>query len=239
MIQLLLEKGVNRDAQDRFGRTSVRLAVEHSKEEVLRLLLWMGADPGIPDSRGQTPLLWAAKKGNDKAVSLVLDKVTSGPRKEVQNGLPDEPDSESSGEARNESSSEVRKETSNEAAMVNGKPTDPAENEVTDKAKINHTDAKGRTGLLIAVEKGHDSVVKVLLDKGSPDLDVQNLMKKTALQLAAERGNSSLVKILLKKEAKQDLQDSLGRTALLLAAENGNNDVVEALLNGGSGSENI
>jgi ankyrin repeat protein len=64
----------------------------------------------------------------------------------------------------------------------------------------------------------HDNVVKLLLDKGWPeiDVDIQGKHKKTALHLAAKEDKPGLVKRLLLRKAKQDIKDEWGCTALLV-----------------------
>ncbi|OJD33069.1 ankyrin repeat protein [Diplodia corticola] len=203
MVQVLLEKGVNKDAKDRFGRVAIGLAAEHSKDEVLELLLSKGANPGIPDLRKQTPLLWAAKAGNSRIISSILGDITPTER------------------------------SCNESTAEHSNALPNSTKDVISKAEIlNHTDSEGRTALSIAVENQHENAVRLLLVKGSPDIDVnvQDIAGRTALHLAAENGNRNLVQLLLKKKAKQDIQDDLGRTALLLAAEHEKYSVVEALL---------
>ncbi|TPX08716.1 uncharacterized protein E0L32_009778 [Thyridium curvatum] len=78
MVQLLLDKGVDVNARDRHGKAAIGLAVENRKDDVLRLLLSKGADPNLTDSKKRTPLLWAAKTGNTKAISLLLEQDYTG-----------------------------------------------------------------------------------------------------------------------------------------------------------------
>ncbi|KAH0558812.1 hypothetical protein GP486_004548 [Trichoglossum hirsutum] len=223
MVQLLLEIKVNKDAKDRLGRVAIGLAAEMEKDEIVELLLKWGANPGIPDSNRQTPLLWAAKSGNVRLMKLILDNITS-----KSSEAPGEP----SGPKNN---NPVTNGNNNNTTSSSTK------NASTREEILNHTDCQGRTALLIAIENGRDDAVKLLLNKGLPDinLDVQDTAKRTALHLAAERGNDDLVELLLKdaaddqglrKKPDPTLRDTLGRTALLLAAEYGHNAVVEALL---------
>ncbi|EFY93832.1 ankyrin 2,3/unc44 [Metarhizium acridum CQMa 102] len=239
----MAKRVVYKDGQDTSGKTTVRLAAKNAQEEVVRLLLWKGADLGIPDSRGQTPLLWAARTGSNKYVSLFLEIISSEPQKETQNGPFDDADSVSSGEAGEASlktsSSIDWKESPIEAAVVDGSATVQAKKQITNKEAINHNDYKGRTALLIAIERNHDSAAKLLLNRGSPDIDIRGLMRKSALHLAAEKNNTEkankpIVEMLLKIGAEVNIQDWMGRAALLLAAENGDGQIVDLLLNKGA-----
>ncbi|KUI62492.1 Serine/threonine-protein phosphatase 6 regulatory ankyrin repeat subunit B [Cytospora mali] len=219
MVQLLVDKGVNKDAEDHLGRVPIGIAAEHGKEDVLELLLLKGADPGISDLRGQTPILWAAEAGNAKIINSLLENL---------NNVASKSGHKASGEASSD----------NDRTAANGDTTKSTE-ETNGKAKIiNHVDREGRTALLIALKKGDDNVARLLLRKGSPEIDVnlKDITGRTALHLAAERGNPNLVQLLLEKGADRKLQDKLDQTALLLAVEQGQNHVVNALLGSSSNS---
>jgi ankyrin repeat protein len=71
---LLLERGMNLNAQDNLGRTPLHLAVAQSQGDVLaRLLLSRGATIDLRDEQGMTPLLSAAAA----SIKLLADKGAS------------------------------------------------------------------------------------------------------------------------------------------------------------------
>lgn len=216
MVELLLGREVNKDATDRFGRSAIGLAAENGRQEVLDLLLSKGANPGISDLRKRTPILWAAKAGNTQIISSLLEKVSSF-QDESFRPVPTREPTATAHEDIDEPNGDAREPT--------------VRPNVKDKI-INHQDSRGRTALLVALGENHDNVVKLLVDKGSPEINV-NLQDNThtaALHLATQRDNHDLVRLLLSKGANQGLQDELGRTALLIAAERGNNKVVKTLV---------
>lgn len=225
MVEILLGREVNKDATDRFRKSAMGLAAENGRQEVLDLLLSKGANPGIPDLRGRTPILWAAKAGNTQIISSLLDKASNFDNESLR-------------------SSSTREPTATAHENIDEPNGDAREPTVRPNFKdklINHQDSKGRTALLVALGESHGNVVKLLLDKGSPEINV-NLQDNThtaALHLATQRDNHDLVRLLLSKGANQGLQDELGRTALLIAAEQGNNSVVETLLEDSRASDDV
>lgn len=213
MVGLLLQEGVNKDATDRLGRVAIGLAAEQDKDNVVEHLLKAKANPSVPDSNRQTPLLWAAKSGNLRILKLLLDSFTS-----MSSVDPDE-------------SPPALPGVSQRTTLPNGDvPT-----LIKDKM-LNHTDSEGRTALLIAIQNmkpEKDQAVRLLLREGikhGMNVDLTDTKGRTALHLVAEAGQDSLVKLLLQHDADQNIQDQLGRTALFLAAEHGHTATVEALL---------
>ncbi|KAH8730688.1 ankyrin repeat-containing domain protein, partial [Phaeosphaeriaceae sp. PMI808] len=60
------------------------------------------------------------------------------------------------------------------------------------------TDSYGRTSLSWAAEKGHEAVVKLLIDTGKVDVDSKDFKYgQTPLSRAAEKGHEAVVKLLI------------------------------------------
>lgn len=73
MVMFLLEKGADINTKDRNRRTSLWLASKKPDAAIVKLLLEKGAhvDPQ-DDDEGKTPLMWAAMRGKESLVSLLL-----------------------------------------------------------------------------------------------------------------------------------------------------------------------
>ena len=88
-------------------------------------------------------------------------------------------------------------------------------------------DPLGRTGVLIAIQSGHNSFLKQLADAGAA-LDPVDADGDTALHYAVHRGNLSVVKAMLKKNAV-DKVNKAGESALFIAVRK-NQDALAAAL---------
>jgi len=98
---------------------------------------------------------------------------------------------------------------------------------------VNAHDCVGMTALTWASRKGHDEVVKVLLERGDVDPDRADTgYGQTPLSWAAENGHEGIVKMLFEREGvNPDQKDTLyGQTPLSWAAENGHEGIVKILL---------
>ena len=67
---------------------------------------------------------------------------------------------------------------------------------------VNFEGLYGQTPLSRAAEKGHEAVVKLLLETGEVDINSKNQDNQTPLSLAAEQGHEAVVKLLREKGAR-------------------------------------
>ncbi|KAL7941772.1 hypothetical protein V8C42DRAFT_360491 [Trichoderma barbatum] len=96
-------------------------------------------------------------------------------------------------------------------------------------------DSYGRTPLSYAAEKGYESVVRLLLEKGACLESREERYGQTPLSWAARDGHESVVRLLLEKGADLESRDKgFGRTPLSWAAEKGHESVVRLLLEKGA-----
>jgi ankyrin repeat protein len=86
-------------------------------------------------------------------------------------------------------------------------------------------DKDGETPLHKAPIRGHEAVVKLLLDKDSEP----GPKDKDGLYWAVRNGHEAVVKLLLDKDAEPGPKDKKGRTPLHRTAEKGHEAVIELL----------
>ena len=107
------------------------------------------------------------------------------------------------------------------------------------KADINapHDKRSHQTALMIAVQEGKTDIVRSLLDQDSLDINRRDANNETALSLATISGQVAIAMQILERCDKSSQLDSTnwkGSSALMLAANKGQNEVVNALLNRGA-----
>ena len=97
-----------------------------------------------------------------------------------------------------------------------------------DQVVVDSTDETGWTALMHAVDAGHDTVARLLLDAGAR-VHLENDAQNTALHLAAQRGRTEAARLLLEAGADFAARDADGRTPLFLAIERGRAGIIELL----------
>ena len=177
--------------------------------ELVRDLTKMdGVDINNIDEIGATPLLWAAVRGHEAVVMLLLG---------LNDVVPDRPDSSSQTPimwaARNGHEAVVK-------LLLGRGDVDP-----------DRVDNAGRTSILWAAENGHEAVVKLLLGRKDVNPDRPNSAGYTPIFYAAANGHEAVVKLLLgRSEVDPDRTDNGGRRPIGWAAQNGHEAVVKLLL---------
>ena len=84
---------------------------------------------------------------------------------------------------------------------------------------VNNMDLDGSTALMLAVEKKHNSIVKLLLDQPAVEVNVKDKWGRTALHIAAKNNNAEGARMLLlhKDFNSANVTDKSGFTALMIA----------------------
>ena len=100
------------------------------------------------------------------------------------------------------------------------------------KWDLQATDFRGNTVLLWAAKRGHEGVVRLLLERRDVYADMPDSeYGRTPLLWAAENGHEGVVRILFERsDVNPDKADNVGQTSLSLAAKNGHEGVVRMLL---------
>ncbi|KAL8727199.1 MAG: hypothetical protein Q9181_005801 [Wetmoreana brouardii] len=226
----------------RKGANSLHVAAWFGLEETIPLLIQQGFDVNSEDPRGETPLMYACRKGKDAAASQLLERGASVNVRSFSG-------STALFEAVRRNHKDVVTVLLRDASLgVNDGHLQNAERTALmfaakdeyldilddllhdDRTDVNKQDVYGATALSIASTAGRSHSVICLLQHEKIDINLVDLQKCTALISAATFGHNEIVQELLASGADPSKKDKVGGTALLRAIDNGQPTVVRSML---------
>ena len=174
---------------------------------LVQRLLEEGAEPDSRDIDQRTSLSWAAGRGYEAIVKLLLSR---------DDVALDERD--------------IRGQTSLSHAAEKGHEAVVKLFLSRDDVVVDSQDVLNQTPLSYAAEKGHEAVVKLLLSRDDVVVDSQDCLGRTPLNIAARYGYETITTLLLNRGAIVDSRDNQGKTPLSHAVEEGHEAMVKLLL---------
>ncbi|KAJ5995607.1 hypothetical protein N7481_002584 [Penicillium waksmanii] len=201
------------------------LAAMHGWAQVVFALLQLISSPDFRDSRGRTPLSYAAQKGHiDALTETPLSYASEAGFQEVTRLLlrdsrvsPDNRDND--GRTPLWWAAQIGHKDIVTQLLLN-KKVDP-----------DAMDNNGLTPLWWAVQNGHKDIVTQLLQNKKVNPDTMDNNGRTPLWGAVQKGHKDIVtQLLLNKKVDPDAMDNYGLTPLWWAVQNGHKDIVTQLL---------
>ncbi|CAD6584844.1 MAG: hypothetical protein ASARMPREDX12_001771 [Alectoria sarmentosa] len=203
-------KGYTKKVLDRVS--GAHLAAWFGLINIMKKLLDSETIVNAKDSNGETALSYAARKGNETVVELLLGRNDVIANAQDQSGR-----------------------TSLSYAAGEGHETIVKLLIDRDDVEVNSQDFFGRTALSHAALKGHETITGLILGRDDVIADSQDGNHQTPLSRAAEEGHEIIVKLLVDRDdVEVDSRDELGRTPLSWTAVYGHETIVKLLLNQGA-----
>lgn len=101
-----------------------------------------------------------------------------------------------------------------------GKSSDSA----LSKSKLSSSNERSSVALYIASHRGHNHLLKTLVDEAGADVNMKTPFGRTPLHVAASQGHSNTIDLMLEKGASMDESDIQGKTPLMVASQCGFKD---------------
>ncbi|XP_067951560.1 uncharacterized protein [Watersipora subatra] len=191
MLKLLLERGLNINAVNEGGCSTLHVAVKSQHLDCVQVLIEHDCDVNIQDTYGDTPLHDAIGKESTEIVRMLMDHV------DIDFSLKNKRGFNALHHAALKGNCFAVEKTLFRAPKMVDLPKDD-----------------GFSSLHIASLNGHSSVVQGLLKQGHADINLRNRRQQTPLMLACAQGHQTIVKILVESGASVTIVDEEGHTAL-------------------------
>lgn len=167
VAKFLVEHGADPNAPGRSGDTPLAVAAFGGDEATVGLLLDHGADPKVVDRTGKAPIVYAAARGKASIVKrLLAGGIDINARYENDLTVLMWAAGHVDGVAEPDGVATV-------AMLLDG------------GARVDAADNRGRTALMIAAERGHPAIAKLLLARGA-NAALRDKDGKSARDLAAD-----------------------------------------------------
>jgi ankyrin repeat protein len=212
LIELLLRKGAPINVASKIGQMPLEFALMGLKTDAAALLIKKGADISL--ERGGSALAMAARYGDKKIVSMLIERGVSVNQKEPNSNLGWTP---LHWAARNRHTDIVK--------LLIAKGSD-----------VNALSNTKETPILVAAWSGSTEIVALLLQSGA-NINARGMTGQTALYNALDTGARDTALLLLQHGAAIDVVTNEGQTPLMAAARHGVDDVVKLLLEKGANTD--
>lgn len=191
MAKFLLKRKANPEIFDKAGSTPLMLAVSRADDDMVEVLVDGGAAPNVksPVNPLVTPLVYAAANPDPfkHKASLAIIKYLAGHKADL-----DFPSANGTTALMAAARQSDTSQGYDRAALLMAKG-----------AKLDQTNDKGETALMLAAGAGNEKLVKLLLDKGA-DAQKKNGAGETVMAYAARAGKSGSVSALEAKGVKPE-----------------------------------
>lgn len=234
-VKDLLEKKVNINSKDQFGRTALHAVSAGGHLEITKLLLKRGAKVNVQIGRGWTIFGKAIIKGDLKEAEYLLnhkwrDLIAEGEtplhiasraghleivKLLIENGA-----------------SLNIKEANGDTPLhnaINGKHLEIVQLLIEKGSNVNEKGAFALTPIHTAFDSSQEEIIKLLLNKGS-DVNTKDNREQTVLHKAVSLGNLEITKLIVAKGIDANLKNEFGHTALHIAIQFGNIDLIKYLI---------
>lgn len=224
------------ESADVFGWTPLHYAASY-RDDRMRRLLEIGQKPKAADTAEWTPLHYVAEKGDESAISMLLQHGADidvrgrdgmGPLHCAAREGKDQAVNFLLEAGANEGIRDNSRSTPLHWAAWRGYPT-VVVSLLLRGADREARDNYGRTPLHLAAISNAIDIVRELLLK--PNAMAKDRDGNTALHLAAQSGNYEVVRLLASNREQTKAQNNYGNTVLHVAAELGYNTTVRLLVN--------
>ncbi|CAL1682579.1 unnamed protein product [Lasius platythorax] len=235
--KLLLTNGSKVNSKNKTpSNTPLHFAVINGDIEIVKLLLDSDANIDAKNQYGRTPFHNAVESKKMEIIELLLNRGADVNARNINSITPLHLAVEKG------SNEEIIKLLLSRGANVDAKGyLQNVEHLLKHGAHVNSaytsTSREGYTPLHLAVEKGSEEIIKLLLSRGA-NVDAKGIDGITSLHIAAERGYLQIVEHLLKRGAHvNSVYTSTSRegyTPLHLAVEKDSEEIIKLLLSRGA-----
>ncbi|XP_073186110.1 uncharacterized protein [Lepidochelys kempii] len=224
VAEMLLKSGADVNVEQENGETAMHIAARHGNLRMIKALIEEGGELTSQSKAGECPLHIAVQHSHLPVVEEILNYLATEKSHAEASACVNQENK--AGETPLHLAAAVKKDM----VHFEGEETKIIAMLMEYNADISRTTrVNDWSPLLVAAERGHTAIVKILLQHHAR-VDVFDEHGKAALHLAAENGHDQIADVLLWHKAFVNAKTKLGLTPLHLSAQNGYNHLVKLLV---------
>nr|XP_048697723.1 serine/threonine-protein phosphatase 6 regulatory ankyrin repeat subunit A-like isoform X4 [Caretta caretta] len=224
VAEMLLKSGADVNVEQENGETAMHIAARHGNLRMIKALIEEGGELTSQSKAGECPLHIAVQHSHLPVVEEILNYLATEKSHAEASACVNQENK--AGETPLHLAAAVKKDM----IHFEGEETKIIAMLMEYDADISRTTrVNDWSPLLVAAERGHTAIVKILLQHHAR-VDVFDEHGKAALHLAAENGHDQIADVLLWHKAFVNAKTKLGLTPLHLSAQNGYNHLVKLLV---------
>lgn len=218
ILEWLLEKGANINLKNTYRQNALHISIEKNNIRLSAFLIHKGIDVNVEDFEGNTPLIMATKKGDERLIDMLLaakadpyyknkNKQSALDLAELRDNLKDlfKPytNRRSDNELKNDSLFQENPLTALLIAIYH-RNTEMIMPLIEAKSEIDTPNYRGDTPLMVAIATGQSEVAKSLIEAGA-DIFLKNVQGDDAFTFCLVTGDKKTEALLNKKGRKMQL----------------------------------
>jgi len=222
VISVFLKNGVNTELKGPDGKTALMHALSLRNNNVANILINSGANLSATDPAGKNIMMYAAEGNNPKVLKMLLDKgFDRNIKSDAGKTALDYAIEARAGDCFR-MLSQIDKQPLDFFDAVNNGNESRLRELIRQGVDINIRDKDGKAGILIAIEKNHNGIVRILLDNGvDPDGSYFKNTNADLFVFAIHRGNYEAAELLLRKGIRANMNHRYdgGKSVLMISIE--------------------
>jgi ankyrin repeat protein len=221
VISVFLKNGVNTELKGPDGKTALMHALALRNNNVVNMLINAGADLSAADPSGKNIMMYAAEGNNPKVLKMLLDKgFDRNIKSDAGKTALDYAIEARAGDCFR-MLSQIDKQPIDFFDAVSNNNSQRLRDLIRQGVNVNIRDKDGKAGIVIAIEKKFNDILRILLDNGA---DLNGSYFKSSADLfifALHNNNFEGAELLLRKGIKTNLNHRYkgGKSALMIAIE--------------------
>ena len=226
LIDLLLKKHANIDAQNEMGYTALMYAAESKNADLIDLLLANKASISLLSKSGKTAKDFAisTKLGKDSIAKLEANEEGEFIANNNLDGLLSKHKTISFKELEELVKKDFDINAEGKGGMtllklfIQKSDVEAVKFLVNNEASLDHKDSDGNTALMLSIKANSQPIAEILINRQA-NLDTQNNNGETALIIASKLGFNNLITLLTSHGASSTIESHEGKTAAVYATE--------------------